>query len=317
MTLQLINMTVVSAIKFNDYEGAIAADEQVSIGEEKRLFSLKLHTFYGAKNFCSVVGGAGTVTILRVVVENMKKAEAEHGGNIRTRADFAKLMGKVITQVKEGQISRLLEGLATEAELFGRYKKLPNEIKAIFKDYLEEKGDKYRDEFEDLNECFLAMSQEKRGITFDIFSLDPKYDRLVAKPFKAIGYAKAVVEDRLHEFVEQYTREDQENIPAAEAISALLYAISRAAATNRTVGGIPMLCAIKSGKIIKPEENKIKLAQEISIAERRGCLAKDFSRIALEELVFGTADYSDVNRKMWKAATEPEKLSWLLRGYKI
>ncbi len=142
----------------------------------------------------------------------------------------------------------------------------------------------------------------------------------ISRPYSSIGSGEDIADEELYSFFERVPREERENINPVKGLCALLNATERASAINIGVGGTPSIRILgKKGKkveVISPPENASRLAIEIVKGTRRNYLSEEFEEEAIKQLLFRGKDFQTIEKEMWAAAKNKDKLSLMLRGYK-
>ncbi|MBW2964981.1 hypothetical protein KY363_05995 [Candidatus Woesearchaeota archaeon] len=311
-------MTVVSAMKFNEEEGAIVADEQTSTAARKFDIGEKIHTIE-QEGKVVLYGGAGASDILQAVHKrtqfNVEKM------NLSTCFDIASLMGKIVANTKNSYIDGHLKanyGIGFDDLRRGysvdEHGKL--EIDPAVKQAAWDSVQK-QSIAELVYFGFLVLTKDAAGVGVYRLASDNEMPFASARPFDCIGSGRDVAERELSAFYANLPRDSRHSIGPVEGVCQLLYATDMASRINIGVGGTPAIAVIKEGKIVKPCENSSRLAGEIVYGARKGLLPEGFMHDAVDNLVFKGAKFSDVNSEMLNAAKDREALVLVLRGYKV
>ena len=113
-------MTVVSAMKFNDHEGAIVSDEESSaFGAAWRKYDLseKLQEFSKPdKSVSLIIGSSGTVNVIREVEVRLKELWTAHSNEITDKGTITNEIRNILNFVK----GQYIEGYLRNQSIAGR-----------------------------------------------------------------------------------------------------------------------------------------------------------------------------------------------------
>ncbi len=316
-------MTVVSAMKFNEQEGAMIADEQSSTHIRKSDIATKIHEFKCSDSITALTGGSGASDILYEIVMKTENEIRENIKDIKYGKHISVALSQVMAKVKRKLIEQQFQssyGLS-EAELQCGQKITPEGRLTIESGIMQEYK-QYASPFSTnthplFQNSFLVISYDnKEGI--QISSVDMKYGKFyISRPYECIGSGSDMADNELNLFFENTPRENRNNIDPIEGIIALLYATDRAAARNIGVGGTPLIYILKKDEITIPSEENSRLAVEIVKGNKKGYLSTEFTKKSLQELIYAKANFKSIEQEMWTQAVDISKLSLLLRGYKV
>lgn len=315
-------MTVISAMKFNEQEGAIVSDEQSSRAHRKYDTATKIQKIEGAENTIALFGGAGAMDILMeafLAIENYVKESHE----IKNCEQIAEITGSVMAQLKNRYVDNYLKSLfgLTSLEFISGQATAGNKTAPIDRSLMEQYARiiSYKDEgiSELLYNSFLILTHDSGGIKLFNASMNLAKPIPIANFYCAIGSGLDVADHILSDFFETIPRDERIKIESVHGLSALLYATERASTRNIGVGGTPYISVVTGGKIITPSESNSRLAMEIVKATKRGFLPQEFEKDALTKLVYQDNKFEEVEEQMWKTTSDKERLNRMLRGYKV
>ncbi|MBU1111474.1 MAG: hypothetical protein ABIG93_02950 [archaeon] len=322
-------MTVVSAMKFNENEGAIIADEQSSNLFANRKYDLatKVHTIIDRDEDNSdgstikvVIGGTGVTNILYEISEKSVKY-ANSTKNITCGNDVIQLCKQIMADTRRQLLDSFIEvntGWNRKEILSGGRKLADGSTESVteiligeYKRSIEEAG-----KSDIFNNAFVAISFDKFG--FKLYELNMGLPKpfLISGPYSTVGSGRDMADGELYSFFEKIPRDERHDIDPIDGIGALLSATEKASMRNIGVGGTPMISAIINGTIVNPNENNTRLSVEIVKAYNSGFLPDQFYKEAIANLIYGSGDFKVVEKVMWEATEKPEELSRMLRGYK-
>ncbi|MFH1182030.1 MAG: hypothetical protein V1702_03670 [Candidatus Woesearchaeota archaeon] len=320
-------MTVISGMKFNDWAGAIVADEQVSYGLRKSGLATKLTPLTSNDNsICAVLGGTGAADVLYDAAKEISHAVKNMDPNkpLTDAQGMADLVSYFLGRVKQKYIDGYLFAKFRLREIDFQSGNLttPEGLKPMdpaLKEHYQQLISGQVEAAQFLNNSFLLLAGDKNGIQLYNTSMFMANPVPVSKPYEIVGLGDTA-DNELNAFFENMPREERANIDQVKGIAALLNATDRASVRNQGVGGTPLIGIIKDSKFLMPGENNSKLSVELVKAERHGFLSPQFVYSALEQLIFGNGQFEAVEKEMWQEASklgQQEKLDRLLRGYKM
>jgi hypothetical protein len=106
-----------------------------------------------------------------------------------------------------------------------------------------------------------------------------------------------------------------EFIPEDTGLDALFLGFYTAKQECSYVGGQPLLATLKGTQICTYDANTTRMGLEVSLAGKWGQVAFPVVRKLHHRLFSECASVHQVNRELFSAASDPEELSFLLRGY--
>jgi|GEM_PF-7046513 len=327
-------MTVICAMKFNPKMAAIVADEQSSNYRRKYDIATKLVEADNGKVH-AIAGGTGASDILyeigRDVVERMKSMKE----GMETNAHFANLVGFSMSQWRRRSIDIYLQNTfgISELEFQTGQRVMPGGVKIPITDFMMKQ---YAEAVSLRNEAltelchnkFLILSFDSKNTDMYEVSMDPKnfpYSTiavLCARPYGSAGSGSDIADAKLYEFYERNKRENYEDINPVSGIAAVLHATERASAINVGVGGTPLIKIMErkeDGKIqvTTPSSDNSRLASEIVKCMYRGYIPQEFSRRAIDDLIYKEKPFGPINDEFTAIAEHKQERDLFLRGYRV
>ncbi len=316
-------MTVISGMIFNEREGALVADEQASTHERKYDISTKIHELLDEKGAIALMGGSGASDVLYDVVCRTSDYLQRNKEKIFGGRSIAAAAGEIMSQVKRQYIDGYLKNLfgISEAEFHTGLRSLPDGTKVPIHDSLMRRYHQIIEGHDSgfnplINNAFIVLTYDGKIQLFRV-SMGLENPIPTERPYDAIGTGADKADDSLSDFFEDTSRDERKNTNKITGLSTLLYATERASVRNVGVGGTPYIKIIDGGKVITPNEANSRLAAEIVRGTKRGHLPQEFEREALEALLYNNGNFETFEKAIWEKATNKEKLSLLLRRYKV
>jgi len=318
-------MTVISAMKFNDEEGAIVADEQATYGGRKLKFVDKVYTLIDDAGMNAVIGSSGLIDFAyEGIVKRLLVNIGPHRDRLQSGFDLARVVGECMDDVKQGYIAGAVQSRfgISDHEFKMRQRKfgegmvpIPQEDVAEYKQYREGVNNEIK------VCCDLVLVRDERGIEIYITGMENSMPVPTSRPFRCIGSGQDMADECLVAWFDRMKREERKNVNPVLGLARLLYATERASVRNMGVGGTPTISVIsktdEGHKIIIPSETSSLLAAELVKGESAGYLPQEFMIESLDKLVFKGEDPLDVEKAMWEATTYQRQFSRFLRGYKV
>lgn len=171
-----------------------------------------------------------------------------------------------------------------------------------------------------INNAFLVF--DARDHTMYVVDANSSMPLIVSEPYIALGSGSDLSDASLARYFENVPREERFEIGLVDAVRSTLIATAEAA-HNVGVGGVPSIAFVdgsgEDAKVMRPDQRSSKLAFEIVQADRAGLLdtGSGFVPEALESIIRETAGFEKIDRNLWKAARDREKLQLFLRGYPL
>ncbi|MFH1174956.1 MAG: hypothetical protein V1725_07530 [archaeon] len=305
-------MTLISALKFNDNEGAIIADERSSSQIRNFDVAQKLNVMNDKQNaYTLLYGGSGAADVIYGISANHLKQSYPS-----VQDAMRGLSKSILDEKRRIQDAYLLANFNVTLEDLQRGFRLVNGERIDLQDKEKIFAALNNQLGQMLDFGFLALAKDKQGAGIYRLRSGLAVPETVARPYECTGSGSDMADTVLSEYFEQKPRESWNNVPPIEGVALLLNALGKASQRNVGVGGTPSLYVIRDDKVYAPAEGEMRLASELVRASEKGLLTKEFSREGLDALVFQSAAYGDVNKQMLAQATNPEALQLFLRGYK-
>lgn len=308
-------MTVINALRFNEQEGAIVADEQSSTSSGRKYdIAEKLHQIE-KKDLKIIYGGSGASNFLYDIHTTVQDVMKKNNGTDIKSEEFLDIFGKVILNKKITELDSILRSnynVSYDDLIRGYCVRNGERVEIASKEAILQTINKYSDEN---TSGFLMFLKDNSKSGIYIASTKSTIPQLWAQQYASIGSGSDMGETILYDFIKSKTREERINIDPIQGIIALLDATDVASKRNSGVGGTPSISIVFQDKIYTPSEINSKLASELVKARKAGCLRSAFVNKALEKLIFEQAKMEDIEADMWKHTKDSQKLSRVLRGY--
>ena len=317
-------MTVVSALKFNKNRGAMIADERLisdeaSSMDEKHDVDIKLYELPLLKNVVGVIGGSGSSEEIYSAFLSSGSVIKSKRASIRTGRDMAEQVSRVVARLRRQVVDAHFfnkYGLLEANYHTGKRKGANGKLVDLDEDLWNNIKDEY--ESDDLkgkidNE-FLMMTSSKEGVRMYRADMDMVHPYEVELMYDSIGSGGGKAGEVLCQFVRSFPRQARRELPHLEGMEVLLRAYEHSTVMSG-VGGTPLIKIVKDGVILTPSHENSKLAAEIVKGARFGELPESFELNSLDELLYKSADSWRVEEEMWALASNPRRLSRLLRDY--
>ena len=305
-------MTVINMLSLGK-EGIAVADEQSSTEGRKYNVAQKLHLL----NDHVVYGGSGPSNYIREIYKAIAKELTE----IKKQKDHIELNDitaiasniaighrkHVKNSVLQSNLGISLEDFLTGTTNNGR--KLDDSIIKTAYNLVQQ--------FDNEARLGFLLGGIQNGV-FDIYQVDSSYGATNhSRPYASIGSGADESEKVLSRFIASLSREKRESINREEGLVKIIEATNASSNLNVGVGGSPSIVYVnKEGKTLRPSEKQCILASELVKGFTYEILPKDFVYEAVDALVYRNEDFESTENNMWSKATDPKKLSRLLRGYK-
>jgi len=314
-------MTVVSAMKFNKKNGAIVADEQMAYGTQKSPICVKIHHF-GKGDVQVLLGRAGAADFMYDVVMNVEIQVKSSDVRIPDSRHMAHLVSSILRDTKLGYVdgycksefgisrAEMQAGLRTFSD--GRQLPISPEERQKYDNAMKSGP------ISDLtNGIFLALCYDTDGLSLYQCPSMIAQPIPVAEPYRPIGSGMLMADKVLADYIRGLPRSKWEDIDPVDGLTALLDATETASESNVFVSGTPVIRLFNDGKMVKAKEAASRLAGEIVKGTKYHYLDEEFRKSAIGELLLNDGDTEKLEAAMWEKATDKDKLSRLLRGYKL
>lgn len=342
-------MTVVSAMRFDSYQGALVCDEQTTFGDNRYAFlSDKIkplipeqisreHAIFAA------YGGSGTQSVAAEVVKKTQReiirafTDTALSGPSRfpfkTMEDVARFAMKKLLEVKHDHLNdKLYANFHFTLDDFNRgfyeadgdrYDIKQEDIidKATeyitWKDYTEEMDSIFK------NKAIVAGFAPDSG--FEIYSLSLMENEcfFCGGLYETIGSGSDIASITLNDFINtKVLSARRKKIDPLEGIIELIRATNASARRNYGVGGYFNLVMINGretpGKQYREiMDHKARLASEIVYADEFDMLSAENTQELIGRLIFKEEPFQVIEEDFCRKAKDVKMLNLLLRGYKI
>ena len=306
-------MTVITAMRFNPEQGAMVADERSSSTRGRQYdIATKLQSFPKKDETMCVVGGSGVADMLYMILDRAKRCEAE------SAEDQLRQIARITNEVKwEYLDSHMKSSYNVSADEFlGGFKQWSDGARQPLDPDIKQKLHQFLISSNNPNilNAYLALSFEDE-IKIHSIDMDRPVSMLCSRPYAVIGSGE-IADAELSDFFKYIPREERDNINPTIGLYNLLLAVDSACDKNVGVGGVPVINIMHRNELIIPTENNSHLATEIAKATRRGFLSQEFADESLLSLLYRHEDCESIDKEMYKATKEPDRLNRFLRGYK-
>lgn len=343
-------MTSINAIRFNRYQGAMVGDETISTGG-----GLTYHTSDKVQGCIpsvvreayGVVGGMATTGSCSVG-ESLKqelhdwilgcyKAEVEKSGQrpatFLTLEQMAAGLFDLVVRQKHRWISERLraefgfdvpEFIAGSYERAGRKEEIKDrDVIRRLTDWMSWKNMEPEVEGIFLNAALFAGYDNATGCQIYHIDLRDGYWHRVQNCYFAEGSGRQSVDPTMYGFVERLRIDERRgDIDPVEGLVAMLGALNSASEHEVGVGGYPTVMLFDGRAPIARRQREIMdnrswLATRVVKAFGHGYLDRASCHSLVDGMLFGDETFESAYDRFWAASKEPERLSRLLRGYKI
>ncbi len=341
-------MSMVCALKFNAYSGAIISDEEIwNIRFFRKLYLDNLHSLFNDKisdelGIEVIFGGAGYPSFIQEMVELIreridvifyKKDKKYQSYKLETVEDVAKLSLQVMQEVLDKRVNNLLKFY------YGFTKDDLN------RGFFEEGGEKFEIKQDNIKKRALNIARGKDGsrimkIVMNtramLLGYDKKYgisayyldpvNSIVAfnyEGWEAIGagkYASGVHFSRLFNKrpLDMRKKGFQPAEGMLELVSAGIMAIDhfQQAGGNINIVYLDGSKATHQERVVEIYDERAKLTEEITRAYRAELLDRTVAIELIDNLLFKGTPAKKVEKDMFKKSKDELSLRFLLRGYK-
>lgn len=342
-------MTVVNAMKFDFYRGALVCDEQTTFDDNryaflsdkiKRLVPPEITAELGT---VAAYGGSGTQSVAAEVVKKTRrellsafrdmKSAGLKNFNYPQVEDVARFSMKKLLEVKHHHLNdKLYANFHFVLDDFNRgYYENNGEKIDIKQDEIIDKAVEYitwKDYSDDVDSLFknraiIAGFDPENG--FEIYSLSLMENEcfFVGGLYESIGSGSDTATISLNDFINtKVLSARRKKIDPMEGVIELIRATNACARNNYGVGGYFNIVVIDGEK--PPAEryreimdHEARLASEIVYGCDFGLLDKNRAEELISQLIFDGAPFDQVERSFCKSSRDARDLNLLLRGYKI
>jgi len=315
-------MTVVSAMRFNESEGAMVSDQRGNRYMRHNDVMDKIHKVELPESGISILlGASGDASLACELTEDIEDT-LKNQDKIESKKQVMDIVDNILYNTLNYIRNRYLiktYGIS-QVEFQTGLKQLTKANTASIENSLKERYNRLIDGGDSVfnnytNNAILTLVKDKTDCYLYVAHMRTPTPIRITQPAESIGSGIDMADSVLSEFLEEMTREERTQIDRLTGLSQLLYATERAK-KNTGVGGIPQIYAMDKDKIHIPSEDQSKVALEVVKAGRKGFLPEEFQRKALEDLVYKTTDFMNIEQAMMNKASDPDKMSRYLREYK-
>lgn len=346
-------MTVINAIKFDKYTGAMCCDEQTTIGDVRRMMSsdkiqkivpssvrkiLKLEACYGGTGTTAIGDEIrkGIKSRLMEEYELLKNKTKDRIDHIKTIDEIAQIGFEEMMKVKHGHVNNIIKGYFNfESKDFNQgffNNHHSKKIEIVQKDVKEKVFNliNWKDSEEAdgvfLNAAIICGFDESGQ--FKIFKLNLKSDMtcdLVPSIFETVGSGSDASQIIFAAYSGVKTLDERRNkIDRVEGIIQLIRATNAAARFNMGVGGYFNIIYFDGTKdspderLVEVMDSRAKLASELVQAYYSNFISDNNAYEIIDELIYKRKkSFKEMNAIFLKASKNKNKMERFLRGYKI
>lgn len=345
-------MTVVNALIFSKYAGAMCCDEQTTIGDVRKMMSSdKIQKIVPtrireATKLEAVYGGTGTTAIGDEIRKGIKERLSKDFDSQRSHKDKHEMFKSIddifqmgyeeMTKVKHRHINDIMSGyfnFDTKDYLQGFYKDESGERIDIAQKELKEQAfdlinwrNASNVDSIFLNAAIIGGFDESGE--FKICKMSIKTEMTLMKAssiFETVGSGSDSAQIIFSDYASNKTLDERrDHIDRVEGMIQLLRATNGAAKYNMGVGGYFNI-VLFDGKEDDPDkrfveifDSRSKLASEIVLAFYHDFINYDVAYELINELIFKkTKSFEDLNTSFVNASSDKSKMGRFLRGYKV
>jgi hypothetical protein len=343
-------MTVVNAIRFDDFSGAMVCDEQVSWGDMVRkgdvgdkiqsIIPANIQQVYG---LAAAYGGSGTSAVseeiknlsfnlLREEDENRRKQHHLMPDKFMTVQQIADKIFKSLSSLKREHVDEFLYhrfGFRGKDLIRGYYETKNGKVEINQKEIIDEaqaamtwKGGYSDLRFLYVNRGILSGFEPLEGYRIFYFNMMTFSYEPVQAVFQSIGSGQDTADLAFADFVSTKTvQERRMHLDSIESMVSILHATNLASMNNVGVGGYYNIVVIDGRKPNSERLNEIaderaKLASEVVAAYKAEIIARKLAYDTVGEMIFGDQSFEKAERILFKRCQCEKILSRFLRGYK-
>tara|TARA_Y100000310_G_scaffold343323_1_gene450412 strand:- start:67 stop:1098 length:1032 start_codon:yes stop_codon:yes gene_type:complete len=320
----IVKMTVISAMKFNESEGAIISDEQSSTDSRKYDNSEKLYDF-SHENMTFAVGGTGALWVLYDIAKKFGRYFEDYSKN-ESKQNIEKNGVDYLVDIFS---SLMLNEKRTRFDSHLKFKFGLSE-KDFIRGYTREE-DGSQNQISELlmrnyheyltngvshisNNHFIGIGKDKNEIGIYYLGMEEK-PFSSSNQYLTAGSGQDSADIELSSFFDKKTREERKNIDPVDGLVALISSTETASKKNVGVGGLPHMKILKNNSIITPSENNSKLSTEIIKASQEGYVSKDFQNESIYNLLFDNGNFENIEDEFMKQSHNLQAMNRMLRGY--
>jgi hypothetical protein len=343
-------MTVVNAIRFDDYSGAMVCDEQVSWGDMSRkgdvgdkiqsIIPPGIQKTYGV---AAAYGGSGTSAISEEIKNTsyeLLEDEVSHRDisvglkpdRFLTIQDIADRIFRKLSVMKRSHVDEYLfhqYGFRGIDLIRGYYMAGDSKVEIKQKEIIEDahaamswKGRYPNLGFLYVNRGILSGYEPQEGYRIFYFNMMTFSYEPVQAVFQSIGSGQDTSDIAFADFVSTKTVQERRiQLDRVEAMVSIIHATNLACDNNVGVGGYYNITVIDGrekheNRLIEVADERAKLASEAVSAFKANIITKKLAYDLVGDLVFGNISFEKAERNLYKRCRCQRKLSRYLRGYK-
>lgn len=342
-------MTVVNAMKFDFYRGALVCDEQTTFDDNRYAFlsdkikELAPPEVVSDTGLVAAYGGSGTQSVAAEVVKKTRRELLNSFKDMKmagiknfpyaTMEEVVRFAMKKLLEVKHQHLNdKLYANFHFVLDDFNRgYYEVEGEKFEIKQDEIINKAVEYitwKDYNADVdsifkNKAIIAGFDPENG--FEIYSLSLMENEcfFCGGIYESIGSGSDIASISLNDFINtKVLSKRRKMIDPLEGVMELIRATNACARSNYGVGGYYNLVIIDGEK--PPAEryreimdHEARLASEIVFALDYGLLENGRASELIDRLIFHQHPFEKVEEDLRTGTGSREELSLLLRGYKI
>jgi hypothetical protein len=342
-------MTVVNAMKFDFYRGALVCDEQTTFGDNryaylsdkiKPLIPLEIMTETG---MTAAYGGSGTQSVAAEVVKKTHqefmdvyadmKFSAQKRFPFRTIEEIAHFAMKKLLEVKHHHLNdKLYANFHFDLNDFNQgFYEVEGDRIEIKQQNIVDKATEYitwKDYNPDVdaifkNRAIVAGFDPVSGFEIYTLSLMDNECFFCGGPYESIGSGSDIATISLNDFINTKVLSTRRaKIDPLEGVIELIRATNACARRNYGVGGyfnIVMIDGSKTGQDTYKEimDHSARLASEIVFAHDYELISHDDCLKLIDDLIIKDRSFEEVEEEFSAGAVDLKKTNLLLRGYKI
>ena len=342
-------MTVVNAIRFDEFSGAMVCDEQVSWGNMERkgdvgdkiqsIIPPDVQKTYG---IAAVYGGSGTSVISEEIKHlayemiarehEQRRKPGQQGKPFLTIREIADRVFSHLSEMKRRHVDEYLHhrfGFRGSDLIRGYYYSSSGKIEINQKEVIEEAqaAMTWKNRYSDLGFLYVdrgIMSGYEPSEGFRIFYFNMmtfSYEPVQAV-FQSIGSGQDTSDIALADFISTKTvQERRVHLDPVESMVSIIHATNLASMNNIGVGGYYNIVVIDgrkppSDRLLEISDERAKLVSETVAAYKAEIISKKLAYDITSSLVFEDVSFEKAERTLLRRCRCAKTLSRFLRGFK-
>ena len=305
-------MTVINVMRFNKESGGMVADSQGST--QMRKYDLFVKSMLLGNKF--IMGGTGSSSVLDEAGKGLAGGLYDPKKNTY---ENAQVLSMILNESYRGYIDDLMKakfGFCSKEFIAGRLA----DGTPIGQHLIQPAGEVYSGGDQSW--------QQKRANEFVVIGRDEDDCRIYyvpmigrptmsSLPFATAGSGMDEADNVLHDFMRSIPREKRQEIEFVPGMATLIRATNRASDLNPGVGGVPTISYLK-GELsrVLPEQDSI-LATEIVRVADKGLVTEPEALQSLENLLGESANFKDIEDKIFWGKNSSKEIMRFLRGYRV